>query len=378
MTSGGWQLASLPIPTNSSKVSFFFSEDTVGFGPYEGVYVDDIVIAGTDVTPPVSLVGSMPSCTNSTVVPIPFIASDTGGGSVAYVELFFRKGTSGAFTRYAPSGNPSGHWSSSPILFDPSSSGGDGVYGFYTIIATDDLGNVEQAPTSPDATTTYDTLPPSTSLGLTGVEGSSGWYRSQVNATLVAGDTTSGVHKTFFSIDSGAFSEYATQLMVSADGVHALQYYSTDLAGNVESTRSMVLKIDKTPSLITMHQSNGSIFTSSSVSILWACADSTSGISQTVTILDDGTPITHSASSYAAEISTPLSGLHDGQHQLVVRVIDDAGNVAEKSISFNVDTNLLSPTGPMGAIPLVLIVVVLVLVSVVVVHYLRKRRVGSS
>jgi len=377
VTSGGWQLASLPIPTNSSKISFFFfSEDTVGLGPYEGVYIDSIVIAGNDETPPVSSVGSMPSYVNSTLVPVPFTSSDTGGAVVAYLELFSRKGTAGTFTKYAPSSNPSGHWTVGPILFDISSSGGDGPYAFYTV-ATDSLGNTEQPPSVPDATVVVDTSPPSTSLGLAGVPGSPGWYKGEVHATLSTGDATSGVHKTFFSLDSGAFSEYSVPVVVFADGIHNLSYYSTDKAGNVEPTHSWIVRIDKTAPTIAIHQTNGSIFTSGSVSMSWRCEDSVGGINGTA-ILDNGTPYTFgghgtAGSGSALDTTITLSGLTDGQHVLVVRAIDDAGNVAEHSLSFKVDTNLLSPTGPMGAIPLVLLVVVLILAGVAVVYFLRKR-----
>ena len=59
---------------------------------------------------------------------------------------------------------------------------------------------------------TVDTLPPQTTINITGDKGSNGWYVSNVTVTLTATDATSGVDKTYYRIDNGSWNTYTASL----------------------------------------------------------------------------------------------------------------------------------------------------------------------
>ena len=98
-----------------------------------------------DATAPLSALGTLATTITTSSFDIPFTASDATSG-IDFVRLFYRV-DAGAWTQF------DGPYESGPIEFN---AGGDGVYDFYCV-ATDNAGNVEAAPGSPDASTTVDT-----------------------------------------------------------------------------------------------------------------------------------------------------------------------------------------------------------------------------
>ena len=78
--------------------------------------------------------------------------------------------------------------------------------------------------------------------------GEGGWYDGPVDVTLTATDEAggSGVARTEYRIDGGAFGPYAGAFTISDDGAHTVDYRSIDEAGNVESTKSVQVKVDAT------------------------------------------------------------------------------------------------------------------------------------
>ena len=110
---------------------------------------------------------------------------------------------------------------------------GDGTYeyGFDTIADLDD-------PTAPTTTSS-----------LAGTSGINGWYTSNVTVTLSASDNAggTGVLETKYSTDNGTnWNIYSSPFAISSEGTTTLKYYSSDKIGNVESTNTQTIKIDKT------------------------------------------------------------------------------------------------------------------------------------
>jgi len=109
-----------------------------------------LLASGTDSVDPESEVtgpsGSLSQASAS--FDVTFTASDSGSG-VSSVELFYQF-DGGSFASF-------GTFSSSPISFDTSGTGGDGTYGFYTV-ATDGAGNTEADPGVADTTVTFDSF----------------------------------------------------------------------------------------------------------------------------------------------------------------------------------------------------------------------------
>ncbi|MBE3122788.1 MAG: hypothetical protein IMZ58_11375 [Thermoplasmata archaeon] len=78
-----------------------------------------------------------------------------------------------------------------------------------------------------------DTTPPVTTCTFNGtLEGDV--YVSDVIVTITATDDSSGVNYTKYNLDSGGWTTYTAPFTVTTDGLHVLQCYSVDFAGNVE------------------------------------------------------------------------------------------------------------------------------------------------
>jgi subtilisin family serine protease len=93
--------------------------------------------------------------------------------------------------------------------------------------------------------TRVDATKPVTNAALEGTAGNNGWYTSEVSVKLSAMDEESGVSKTQYKVNGGAWKDYTEPFKVSTDGIHKVEYRSIDKAGNIEDTHSMEIKIDK-------------------------------------------------------------------------------------------------------------------------------------
>src|SRR3989442_14893106 len=106
--------------------------------------------------------------------------------------------------------------------------------------ATDYSGNNE---TLRSVTVKIDSATPSSSVQLAGILAGDGSYISTVDVTVTSTDATSGVQSTQYRVDGGAWRSYATAFPLSGNGTHTVEYYATDVAGNVESAKSSVVRI---------------------------------------------------------------------------------------------------------------------------------------
>jgi hypothetical protein len=153
-----------------------------------------------------------------------------------------------------------------------------------------------------------DTTPPVTTSALAGTKGDNGWYISDVTVTLSAtdppevfhiggdgGNGPSGVNHTYYKIDSGSWKEYTTPFMVSTEGQHTVLYYSTDIAGNVETQKSITIKIDQTAPTITLTKQEIDLFT---VKFVAQVSDETSGIDRVEFSIDGQLQFSDTQSPY--------------------------------------------------------------------------------
>ncbi|WP_248927065.1 carboxypeptidase-like regulatory domain-containing protein [Paenibacillus hamazuiensis] len=78
--------------------------------------------------------------------------------------------------------------------------------------------------------------------------GANGWYTSNVTVSLSAVDNPSGsgVDKIRYRLNGGAWNEYTAPFALSTDGIYAIDYFSTDKAGNSEAAKTGTVKLDKT------------------------------------------------------------------------------------------------------------------------------------
>ena len=114
----------------------------------------------------------------------------------------------------------------------------------------------------------------------TGATAPTGWSASNATVELAASDALSGVKATRYRVDGGA-TQTGTEVALSGDGVHGVEFWSVDAAGNAESPRTVEVRIDGTAPAIS-HQlgapANGNGWHNADVSIAYTCTDATSGV----------------------------------------------------------------------------------------------------
>ncbi|MCA1814360.1 MAG: SBBP repeat-containing protein [Halobacteriales archaeon] len=214
-----------------------------------------------------------------------------------------------------------------------------------TYFSRDILGGTESVKTlSPPVK--IDTVAPLTTPQQAGLHGTGCWFRSDVAVTLAATDATSGVAKTTFSLD-GAPNQTTTSLpasvTVTGAGVHSLTFASTDVAGNVEATRTLTICIDEVAPIVTLTrpgEGNAYVLDFSdplrdplpqtivigTVSVDADASDDFSGIDRVEFWVDD--------QLFAADLQAPFeepwrAGAEAlGTHHVMVVAYDRAGNVA--------------------------------------------------
>jgi type 1 glutamine amidotransferase len=179
-----------------------------------------------DVTAPTSKVTLDPASPANTPIKVTLEATDDAGGSgVATLE-------------YKVDG--AAEWTTYTAPFTVSAEGKHTV----AYRATDEAGNVEDAKT---VSVEVDVTAPTTTATLNPAKPhKSGVYKQAVQVTLAAGDGAgSGVARTEYRINGGAWLTYAAPFTVTADGQHTVEYRSVDEAGNTEATKSTSFRIKK-------------------------------------------------------------------------------------------------------------------------------------
>jgi hypothetical protein len=156
------------------------------------------------------------------------------------------------------------------------------------------------------------------------------WVPSDVSVTLTATDTgagASGVSEIVFSaagaqpVGETHVAGATASLVISAEGVTTVSFHAVDNAGNVEITRNVIVRIDKTAPTIAGSASpppNAAGWNNTNVTVSFTCADVPSGI---------------------ASCTGPVVLGTDGANQSVTGVAADlAGNTASATVSgINID-----------------------------------------
>src|SRR5262249_21397701 len=115
--------------------------------------------------------------------------------------------------------------------------------------SVDAAGNLEALHT---LTIRYDALPPITTASHQGPLGNGGWLLGPVSVTLSAGDATSGVAATYYTVDGGSTQTFSgSPFAVGGASTHTVQFWSVDGAGNTEAAGSDSFRIDSVAPSIT-------------------------------------------------------------------------------------------------------------------------------
>ncbi len=188
---------------------------------------------------------------------------------------------------------------------------------------------------------TGDTTPPVTTAMITPEPNAAGWNPTDVEVVLTALDEAggSGVGQIVYSMDGGpetAVTAAQVTIGLGSEGTHTISFQAVDRALNVETMKSITVKIDKTAPVV-VHA--GPFLVNEGDAVLLdghSSYDTLSGIFSTAWSLggdglfDDGDPATFSGSDGPSA------------HPVFLRVIDIAGN--EAVVETTVTVNNVAPT----------------------------------
>ena len=141
------------------------------------------------------------------------------------------------------------------------------------------------------ATKPGDALAPATTATLAGREGKNGWFVSAVAITLSASDGGgSGVASSDYALDGGPWQPYAGPFTIASEGITAVSFRSTDAAGNVEAARTIELRIDRTPPVVTVTSPSDGAEAALRQPILasWSASDAVSGLASATGTVPSG------------------------------------------------------------------------------------------
>jgi fibronectin type 3 domain-containing protein len=171
-----------------------------------------------------------------------------------------------------------------------------------------------------------DTLAPETEHEIIG-ERNEDWYSKPVTIHLLASDDDSGIQATYYSLN-GSPEQEGDKINIQNDGKHVLEYWSVDVAGNLETKKSVRVNIDQTAPNVTFSVKDGSEFgVDQQINFSCEVSDELSGV----------------VSSTCEDITLSAYELGIGVHSFKAEAIDLAGNRSSKTlnISVNVDYDSL-------------------------------------
>lgn len=192
-----------------------------------------------------------------------------------------------------------------------------------------------------------DTEPPFTTVSVECLGyGDNGWLVGLVSVCLTAIDNTSMVESTYVRVDDGDWTA-TTSVGFPYDTRSNLSFYSCDVLGNVESVKTVEIKIDAgtpwTSWEIEGTRGSGDWYISG-VNITLCPWDSVSGVSETLYSVDGG-----SWESYSGPVHLNTSGSHEFEYYST----DFAGNIESPkttTVLLDVDGPALEVSPPYGTV----------------------------
>ncbi|MDO8647490.1 MAG: S8 family serine peptidase [Candidatus Diapherotrites archaeon] len=193
----------------------------------------------------------------------------------------------------------------------------------------------------------------------------SAWQNFDANVHLTCFDANSGCALTQYRLDIdsgsvisfGAWQNYSSLILISSDGNFALDFNSTDNAGNVELTKHAFVLIDKNaPSVSAVSLSGAQSFANfiNGNSVNWSAAvsDAASGLNPAT--CETSSTVSWTAGNYSAGncfTLIPISINNGTNYQFGVRIRDNVSNQGQSlTMSYTGDT--AAPTTTASGCPL--------------------------
>ena len=217
------------------------------------------------------------------------------------------------------------------------------------VTVTDRAGN---SATFTSTAINIDLTKPTTAAIIPGVSQNQELFPGPVTVTLNASDNLSGVASTSYSVDGGPTQIYTSAFSITADGVHTVEFWSVDVAGNTEVHKTRIVKIDSTAPVVTAAASPSTANKNPrpvNVTISGSATDAVSGVSSaSFNVIDEygvtqpSGPITVQANgNYSFTLSLPATKQgsdKDGHlYTIVVRAFDQVGNSATATATLRIN-----------------------------------------
>ncbi|OYT38674.1 MAG: hypothetical protein B6U89_05420 [Desulfurococcales archaeon ex4484_58] len=186
-----------------------------------------------------------------------------------------------------------------------------------------------------------DKTPPNTSHNSTKT-----WYNRDVVIVLSAIDEVSGVNSTYYRIDNGEWIKgtivyIPAPLDHSNDGLHVIEFYSIDNAGNIEEINTLLVGIDTSEPVVTSTLINNTYFVEGTLNVSITLIDQLSGLKYYAVYLDDELVINETLNglqNYTIHLpELILDNMDEGRYEYKVIVLDIAGNIVDKTYVFYID-----------------------------------------
>lgn len=134
----------------------------------------------------------------------------------------------------------------------------------------------------------------------------------------------SGPEFTWYRLGSSAEITYTAPVVVDVEGTTTVTFHSTDRMGNLETSVSRDIVIDRTKPVI---------------SVTGVAAGQTYGVNTSASWTLDDPTATRSATLDGAPYSAGTNISTDGAHELVVKAVDPVGNSSTTTVSFSIDSS---------------------------------------
>ena len=190
-----------------------------------------------------------------------------------------------------------------------------------------------------------DTTGPVTQVSLSGLQGTNGWYRGTVQASMSAIDNVVGLMNIYYMIDNGTAKTYTTPFSMSTVGSHTLTYWSVDYSLNTEVVRVLPIKIDTSKPNVTVSvtpANAGKSNTPVTVTVSGHVTDTTSGVQSAMyNVVDEygitqpsGPVVLQANGNYSFTLVLPATknpGDRSHMYTIIVQAADQAGNTQSNS-----------------------------------------------
>ena len=206
--------------------------------------------------------------------------------------------------------------------------------GYHTIIywSVDRAGNTES---QKSMLIKVDSAAPSTTAQVSSTWSWDVWYLSPAQVYLNGSDGgASGVANTYYTIDGGATQTYTGTINISTGGVHIVNYWSVDVAGNTEAQKSVTVRVDSAAptTQITIGGTGANGWYRGPVQVSLSASDPESGVNVTMYRVDGGPTMVY---------SSPFTISGEGQHQVLYWSNDKLSHTeAQQTATIKIDSTV--------------------------------------